>query len=166
MISQKYINCVQWDDENIKGFFADYRWLSNFQECKVVFKGLEFGSSEAAYMYGKLLKDDNLAQYEAMKILRPWEVKKWGRQIELRPDWEEIKLGVMSEVLYDKFTRNPDLKAKLLATGAKYLEETNSWHDNIWGNCICDKCGSKGQNNLGKILMQVRNEIQSDWKTY
>lgn len=160
MVSDKYIKCCQWDDENIKGFFGngpnEYRWLSNFYECKVVFKGLEFNSSEAAFMYGKLEKDDNLANYEAIKDLRPWEVKKWGRSIQLRPDWEQLKTSVMTTVLFDKFTRNLDLKAKLLATGAKYLEESNTWGDVFWGYDINLK---RGLNTLGEILMSVREYL-------
>ena len=63
--------------------------------------------------------------------------------------------------LTEKF-RIPELREKLLATGNEELVEGNTWHDNIWGNCSCDCCKKiEGQNKLGKLLMQVREEIRS-----
>jgi hypothetical protein len=56
----------------------------------------------------------------------------------------------------DKFNRNPDLRAKLLATADAYLEEGNTWGDQIWG-----VYNGQGTNWLGKILMQVRTELRS-----
>ena len=56
-----------------------------------------------------------------------------------------------------KFTKHKDLKEKLLATGDAYLEETNHWHDTFWG-----VCKGKGQNHLGKILMEVREELKRE----
>ena len=53
-----------------------------------------------------------------------------------------------------KFTY-PDLQEKLLATGDAYLEEGNYWNDTTWG-----VCNGVGENRLGKILMQVRDEIR------
>ena len=45
---------------------------------------------------------------------------------------------------------------KLLATGEEELIEGNYWHDTCWGVCNCAKCGDKGENRLGKLLMEVR----------
>ena len=47
----------------------------------------------------------------------------------------------------------------LLSTGDQELIEGTWWHDKFWGICICTKCANKGDNNLGKILMTVREEI-------
>ena len=48
---------------------------------------------------------------------------------------------------------------QLLFTEGFDLVEGNHWHDNIWGDCSCNKCnGTKGTNYLGKILMTVREE--------
>ena len=38
------------------------------------------------------------------------------------------------------------------------VSQVNSWHDNYWGICNCDKC-SNGQNNLGLLLMKLRKEL-------
>ena len=38
----------------------------------------------------------------------------------------------------------------------------NNRHDNILGYCFCEKCkGVEKQNILGKILMEVRNELMN-----
>jgi predicted NAD-dependent protein-ADP-ribosyltransferase YbiA (DUF1768 family) len=50
----------------------------------------------------------------------------------------------------------------LLDTGDEELVEGTTWHDNIWGNCSCPKCKNiPGQNRLGKLLMQIREEIKN-----
>ena len=89
--------------------------------------------------------------------MRPAKSKKAGRQVLLRPDLEEVKVGIMEEIVRAKFTQNEDLKALLLATGDAYLEEDNTWHDTYWG---VDARTGKGQNHLGRILMKVREELQ------
>lgn len=67
----------------------------------------------------------------------------------------------MVEVLQAKFSQNPDLQEILKGTGEEELvENTTGWHDNIWGNCECEKCvGKPGKNLLGKALMEVRKGL-------
>ena len=58
---------------------------------------------------------------------------------------------------------NPELRDLLLATGDEELVEGNYWHDNEWGNCTCPRCKNiPGKNKLGKLLMQVREEIKNN----
>jgi ribA/ribD-fused uncharacterized protein len=140
------------DQENIKGFFGEFRWLSNFEPCKVVYEGLEYKSSENAYQAAKSLDPEVRLKFSQ---LSPSESKKMSKLIELRKDWEDIKISVMYDICLDKFTRNPYLGTKLIETGDKYLEESNHWKDTFWG--VCD---GRGQNHLGKILMQIRSIIK------
>ena len=59
-----------------------------------------------------------------------------------------------------KFSHNPHLREKLIKTGDKILIEGNYWHDNDWGDCYCKNCKhTPGNNNLGKILMNVRSSL-------
>ena len=84
--------------------------------------------------------------------------KSWylGRQISpIRSDWKEVKDQVMHEIVYNKFNNNSFLKTSLLATGDVILLE-NAPND-YWGIGL----SGKGQNRLGKILMQVRNELST-----
>lgn len=63
----------------------------------------------------------------------------------------------MLDILRAKFAV-PELAEMLESTSDAYLEEGNHWHDNRWGNCICEKCRAKeGENLLGEILMRVRH---------
>ena len=63
----------------------------------------------------------------------------------------------MSWAVREKFNNNDELKEMLISTGDEELIEGNHWHDVFWGIC-----NGKGENNLGKILMQVRSEIKNN----
>jgi len=139
-------------------FDGEYAFLSNFYECPVVYDGFTYQNSEAAFHAQKTLR---IPIRRMFVDLNPSEAKKLGRKIPIRKDWESVKLDIMYEVCRAKFVQNPELKDKLLATGDAHLEEGNYWHDNCWGNCTCDKCKDvSGQNNLGKILMRIREELR------
>lgn len=152
MINNLINNCIVHDNEQIKGFFNEYRFLSNFELGEVVYEGIKYPSSENAYQSAKSL--DPIVRSKFVNIT-PSESKKLGRNIEVREDWEEVKYKVMYKIVLDKFTRNPKLGDLLINTGDRYLEETNYWNDKIWG-----VCNGVGTNWLGKILMDVRNEIK------
>lgn len=138
----------------INRFDGRYFFLSNFYQCKVVYDGIEYSSAEAAFQAAKTTDYDTRCIFAK---LNPSQAKRLGRTIQLRPDWEDIKFNVMKDVVIRKFTQNPDLKQKLLDTGNAKLIEGNSWHDYIWGmNFSC----TIGENNLGKILMEVRDELK------
>ena len=64
----------------------------------------------------------------------------------------------MAILVLQKFIMNQSLKEMLLATENAYLEETNHWLDRYWG---VDEDGV-GENNLGKILMAVRETIRKN----
>ena len=139
------------DESNIKGFFGEYRFLSNFELGEVVFEGIKYPSSENAYQAAKSLNTD---VREKFVNIEPADSKKLGRKIIVRNDWEKVKYNVMYEIVLDKFTRNKNLGDLLINTGDKYLEETNHWKDTIWG-----VCNGVGKNWLGKILMDVRSQL-------
>ena len=145
------------DNNNIKGFFGEYRWLSNFHVCTIfdARNNRVYSSTEAAYMAQKTLSSIIRDKFET---LSPKDARKYGQEIRLRHDWEQIKLKVMYEVNLEKFTRHKDLRQKLIDTGHKYLEETNWWNDRYWGAHFGD-----GQNNLGKILMYIREGLKNGY---
>ena len=143
----------------IDSFTRDYFFLSNFYNVYLEYDWIIYCSTEAAFQATKSLDIS-----EKMRIARmsPSDAKRAGRKIQLRPDWEEIKDKVMYDVCYEKFTNNDalHLKERLLKTGKEELVEGNTWHDNYWGNCTCEKCKNiAGQNKLGKILMEIRKEL-------
>lgn len=138
----------------INHFRGEYAFLSNFWEVPVTYKGMTYGSNEAAFQAQKCITEEEKMEFTQ---LRPSASKKLGRRVKLRPDWEEVKVGLMEEIVRAKFTQNEELKALLLATGEAYLEEGNTWHDTCWG---VDAKTGEGQNHLGKILMKVRGELK------
>lgn len=146
---------AQHNDKEVKGFFGEYRWLSNFHFCPVYFEGLKYPTSENAYQAAKVIASER----ELFLTCKPTESKRIWKNLSLLHNaqtWDDNKADIMKIILVDKFYRNLDLRFKLLDTGNKYLEETNHWHDNFFGVCICKKCEGLGQNQLGKILMKVR----------
>lgn len=84
------------------------------------------------------------------------ELKAWGKTVDLRSDWSEVRLQVMEDILRIKFSQE-QFKQKLLATGNEELVEGNWWHDKFWGQCPV----GTGENHLGKLLMKIRKELQN-----
>lgn len=143
----------------IKSFDKQYRFLSNFWPAEVEFEGINYPSVEHAYQAAKTL---DLEEREAIRICgTAKEAKKLGKVLTLRSDWEDVKVGIMFDLCRKKFRNHPELKEKLLETKGAELEEGNWWGDKFWG--ICSKTGI-GKNYLGRILMEVRNELK--WPNY
>jgi ribA/ribD-fused uncharacterized protein len=137
----------------IDSFQGQYRFLSNFYPAEVHFEGITYPTVEHAYQSAKTLDMNDRRRIAALPT--PEEAKRAGRALKYRPDWDQAKFVVMEQCVRDKFTRHPDLRAKLLATGDAYLEEGNTWNDQIWG-----VYQGKGENRLGKTLMQVRDDLR------
>lgn len=137
----------------ITSFKDKYFFLSNFYEVPVIFDGIKYQNNEAAFQAQKCIDPKERSKFSE---LNPSEAKKLGRKIELRSDWEDVKVDLMKKIVFAKFTQNPDLTLELLNTKDEELVEGNNWNDKIWG-----KVNGEGQNLLGKILMEVREEIRS-----
>lgn len=137
----------------ITSFDGNYRFLSNFWLCPVEFEGLVYPSAEHAYQAAKTFRPDIREAFS--EINSPSEVKKLGGQISIRPDWDDMKIHVMRRVVEAKFEQNPDLMEKLLATKPNLLIEGNTWGDRFWGESPV----GNGRNELGKILMAIRDDI-------
>ena len=104
----------------IDEFDGKYSFLSNFYPAPVDYQGYHFENSEAAYQASKC--PDRMLDFCG---LPPNRAKRLGRKVPMRPDWELVKYDVMYEVCMAKFTQNPDLLSKLLATGDAELIEGN-----------------------------------------
>jgi hypothetical protein len=92
---------------------------------------LVYPDVERAYQSAKT---PNLPERRRIAALpTPAEAKRAGEALPLRPDWPSIKYDVMLQCVRFKFTHHPDLARLLLATGNAYLEENNTWNDQIWG---------------------------------
>jgi ribA/ribD-fused uncharacterized protein len=143
----------------INKFRDKYDFLSNFYPAKVTYEGMVYPCVENAFQAAKTF---DLSERQQFTYLAPGKAKKAGGQLDLRPDWEDVKEGIMLEIVRAKFTQDALLNRWLIKTGDQELIEGNDWHDNFWGVCECEKCGGKkGKNTLGKILMRVREELKN-----
>lgn len=138
----------------IVSFRGRFDFLSNFYEAPILYGGIRYGSGEAAFQAQKCQTE---AERLAFQDLRPGQAKKAGRKVPLRPDWEQVKVGLMLAIVRAKFTQNGELARKLLETGDRPIVEGNTWGDTCWG---VDVRTGRGENHLGKILMQVREELR------
>ena len=139
--------------DKIKGFNGEFRWLSNFYPATVIYNGITYPTVEHGYVINKTVTEFTEDDFKWFLSLHPGQVKKLGRQLTLRDDWEDVKVQIMTDLCKSKFSSlNPDLKQKLLDTGSCELIEENTWGDVFWG--MTPK--GIGQNILGKILMEIR----------
>ena len=143
------------DNKQYIGEFAGkYRFLSNFAPVYfgVVLDGETYPTVEHAYQAAKTF--DAKERTFIRMLSKPGQAKRAGRSVRLRGDWDAVKLDIMLHLLRQKFG-NARLRDALLATGDSELVEGNYWGDTFWG-----KCAGVGDNHLGRLLMQVREEIQ------
>jgi ribA/ribD-fused uncharacterized protein len=138
----------------IDKFDDSFRFLSNFYESPVEYGGYEYPTAEHAYQTQKTL--DRTERTDIRNAPFPAMAKQLGRRCTLRPDWEEVKMTLMWEIVRAKFLQNPDLKKQLVDTGDAQLIEGNNWGDTFWGIC-----NGVGKNQLGIILMTIRAELKA-----
>ena len=109
--------------------------------------------------FGRPLKKGALAKSEAApgkaKNMASLLLKK-NPQL-LRPNWIQNKVDVMKQGLLEKFKQHSDLRIKLLSTGSAILVE-DAEHDSFWGRSSY----GIGENNLGLLLMQLRDELRAE----
>jgi predicted NAD-dependent protein-ADP-ribosyltransferase YbiA (DUF1768 family) len=167
-----------WDLEKIE-FKNEKRFLSNMFVAPICFKFTEeqqkmfpniipdgniYPSTEHIY---QMFKSDNPEWKKIIKnTLEPTKTKTLARkylqkdllfeteeQFLLRSDWDLFKYELMYAIVTLKFDQHPELAKKLIALEG-YIEERNCWNDTYWGTV-----DGEGENNLGKILMLVRDKL-------
>lgn len=150
-------------------FFRSWNVFSNWYKCKFSDSELEYNCVEQYMMYKKaeIFKDDSIAHKIINTPYNPKLYKQLGRKVKNFDS--EIWDGHKEQVVYDgcwfKFTQNKDLKNELIKTKGTHLVEASPY-DKIWG-CglsednpkIKDEKNWTGQNLLGRILDEVRDEL-------
>jgi len=140
-------------DNSIVGFSkkTGYEFLSNFYGSTVAYEGVLYPTVEHAYQASK---STNKQTRDLIKRAEtPYVAKRLGKSIELRSGWADIRIDIMRLLIREKF-ENPFIRWQLKDTSPKILINENRWNDKFWGIC-----NNMGENNLGKILMEVREEI-------
>lgn len=78
-----------------------------------------------------------------------------------RPDWDQVRVKIMRWCLRVKLVQNWEKFSKLLlATGNCPIVE-QSWKDDFWGTKPVDDQTLVGMNVLGRLLMELREEVRS-----
>lgn len=137
----------------IDSFTGQYEFLSNFYPVDIYIEDQVYPTAEHAY---QAVKCEDPADRESILVWKnPVDAKHAGRSVKLRRNWDNIKVDVMYSILRQKFS-NSELAAMLKATGDEELVEGNEWNDRFWG-----VCRGAGCNMLGKLLMQIRDELNN-----
>ena len=140
---------------NIPEFRNYWEFLSNMYPAPITLGNVTYTCAEAAFQAAKL--QDKTTRH-IFAGLTGKEAKALGRRVSLRPDWENIKVDVMRWVVSEKFKQNPKIRLPLLRLIEDDLIEGNTWGDTFWG-----VCNGKGQNWLGKILMEYRDKTYKEY---
>ena len=131
-----------------------YGFLSNFFYAPININGTSWKTSEHYYQAQKFTDQEIIEkiQYCATPDVAFSLSRQYSKHV--RADWNDIRLDVMSFIVEQKFTQNPALAFQLLETGDVTITE-HSHKDSFWG----DGGNGQGENQLGKILMTVRERL-------
>lgn len=150
-------------DTDTQVFFyeQDFYVLSNFSSFSLKWKGWRFDTSEAAYHWEKFPFNPSVANriIEAPSAHLAFQIAAENKHLR-RPDWDEVKVDIMRDILRAKADQHEYVRRKLLATGNRELIE-DSWRDDVWGWGP----NKDGQNLLGKLWMEVRDELTASPKS-
>jgi N-glycosidase YbiA len=158
-------------------------FLGNFYPCSLKIADLTFPCSEALFQAAKFFKpEESMSSGYNRRIatifttLSPTPNRgqdsigdaawKQGQllqanpaQFPVRPDWRQVNVQIMENILRIKYTQNPHLLKQLLNTGSKVLNERTD-RDEFWGDG--DPTGQKGANHLGQLHMKCREYAQNN----
>ncbi len=137
-------------------FYEGSRYfLSSFSSFKVRWRGVDWMTSEHAYQAEKF--DDPRIVAQIMNAPSARDAKNIARAYQDRKiaNWQEIKVGIMEEILRAKLAQHPYIRNKLRESGNCEIIE-NSPTDSFWGRGR----DWKGQNWMGKLWMKLRAELQ------
>ena len=144
------------DEVRSSGPAGAWGFLSNFAAFPVAIDGRVWPTTEH---YFQAQKFEDAARAERIRTTRsPAIAARLGRSraVPIRADWEEVKDAVMLKALRHKFAQHPPLAQMLLATGRAMIVEHRA-RDRYWG----DGGDGSGKNMLGRLLMQVRDEVRA-----
>lgn len=132
-----------------------YGCFSNFSQHSFEVDGTPWATVEH---YFQAMKFAGTPHEDAVRLAKaPMIAKTMGndRERPLREDWNIVKDDVMRRAVRAKFAQHADIRAVLLSTGHEELIE-DAKNDYYWG------CGADGtgKNMLGKVLMEVRDELR------
>lgn len=132
-----------------------YFALHNFSAHAIEIDGITYPTAEHAFHALKF--DDSNLRDRIIACPSPIAAFKLGKELKphRRPDWDDIKIDILTDIIRHKAQQNPDVKETLLLSGSEEIVEANPT-DDFWGNGP----NGDGQNHTGKILMKIRDELK------
>lgn len=142
-------NCIQFYDSN-----KPYYEFTNFYSAPITIGNKSYPTSEHYY---QSMKFEGTPLAERIRLANSprdaWNVANQNRQFQ-HQSFNNKSLDVMRTALRAKFTQHPNLRQLLKGTGSAQLVEHTA-NDSFWG----DGGNGTGQNNLGKLLMELRSQL-------
>ena len=145
--------------------------FSQWENSPFADNGIIFSTAEQYMMYNKaILFGDDVTANQIIATKDPSRQKFLGRQVLGFKDevWNAQKFEIVVKGNILKFSQNEELKKNLLLTGAKILVE-GSPYDKVWGvglnwddPKILEESNWKGENLLGKALIEVRKQLLNE----
>jgi ribA/ribD-fused uncharacterized protein len=137
--------------------FYEAKWyiFSNFSSFAVYWHDQDWMTVEHAYQASKFMDEAIRTLVRNARSAHDSKEVARANHNKVRPDWDEVKLGLMEEILRAKLEQHPYIQQKLLESGDAIIVE-DSPKDSYWG------CGPdwKGENYLGRLWMKLRDEIR------
>ena len=133
---------------------GEFGWLSTFSADPIEIDGVVWPTVEHFFQAQKFADPDyrNVIRHSPS----PADAKRFGRSESNRvDDWTNIREAVMRKVLRAKFNQHPKLKAKLLETACRSIQES-AIDDDYWGT----GAHGSGANRLGVLLENIREELR------
>lgn len=129
--------------------------FSNFSAHTIEFNGVQYQTAEHAYHAQKFEDKGLCTQIQSCSSpLAAWQLSRKLRA-HCRKDWDSVKVEILTAIIRAKIAQHPEVEKVLLATGEEEILEINP-NDEFWGN----GADGNGQNQTGKIWMQLRAELR------
>jgi ribA/ribD-fused uncharacterized protein len=136
---------------------TSYFAFSNFSPHAIVYGGILYPTAEHVFHAAKFTDEKIKEQIRNAKS--PLEAYALGQanKTQRLSNWDEVKVDILYQIVKEKVKQHEDVRNALLATADDEIVEENP-NDSFWGN---GKDGN-GENQMGKILMRIREEIKSN----
>ena len=157
-LGQRHDNCLV-----VFRVSDEFGGLSNMSnEFRLHVAGLEIASSEALYQACRYPHEQDWQReiLEAAHAMQAkMKAKKGGRRQQSRPDWAKVQLDVMRWVLRVKLAQHLRRFGGLLRWSNSRPIVEQSRRDRFWGAVLEADGVLRGENWLGRLLMELREEL-------
>lgn len=145
------------DDDTVGIHTREFHPLSNFAAFRIEWRGRTWPTAEHAYQAAKFLEINPEIADQIQEAKSPYKAKEIAHEHEdkVADRFYESNVKLMKEICRAKLDQHQKVREKLTQTGDRRIVE-DSPNDKFWGT----GADGSGENKLGKIWMQLRDELQ------